>query len=1061
MFVQRLKLRPPQLLPAWIARPNIERRFTAGTSVLSIVAGPGYGKTVLAARLHDAWPGPKLWYSLDASDADLAVFAAHVETMLKSLACERPFEGESWRLGSPKEVGSVFAELLADVRPAPLLVFDDVHVLEGSRAQAALSELVERATRAGATFVVCGRSMPIPLHALAASTRLVTAGAADLAFDESESHAYLRVATRFGDDANALERLARRAEGWPAGLALVVSTAAVRAAGDGREPASARDEAARRLLFDYLAAEVLDGLGETERRFLLETSILDVLEESVCDAVTESRYAGDVLASFARRGLFIARRSEDAYSAHQLFREFLQHTLGRSRTAGEIASLHGRAASVLALRGDQPGAIAHLLDAGDLDAAAAALATVALAMLASGLLARVDSFLQRIGRERIERSPTLLTALGRLEALRGEWDRASSSLERAVAGARERGEPDVLAEAVRVLATVLASRGEFARLLETIEATLALGPRLSEHSRTALKMVYGAVLLEAERFDEALAVFEEIMPSVVARGDLALQGMVLHNTAVLHVRRGDPYAGLAMHERALKVKRSAGQRVSSLLTLGSLVFVTRLVGDLDHAERLSAKLLDDAYDIGTANLVAYARENEGEIKLLRGDAVGAQLAFREALRAGDPGDVLFLPDILHGLAQASLALGDVDEADECCSKSLASLRTTGRRQNIAAVLLTRAECALARGENARGLALAYEALELAGAGADAVMTASTSLDVAVTLVRLLPKLSGAAAREAERRAAQGATTAIALLHQRDYRFLLRTKAHVFAELREPLRRWRIGQGLMPDALRSAGTLRVELLGGLRVLVGGEPLPADAWKRRKAREIFAYLVSLRGLGVARARLIDIYWPETDADAAHDNLRVTISAIRKAVGDVVKFESNGYRFVPPPHTVIDTVLFDEHLEHARQALARGAGEIARRSYCAAIELYRGEFLEGIEDGGWQWRERERLRASALEALRWLASDQHAEGTFRRLMLDRLLEVAPFDIDAVRMRLELMVRECRLAEARRDYEDWKARYRSSVGADPPDFWQPPDETIGAAGSVAVVRELSQLEA
>ena len=1058
MFVHRLKLRPPQLLPTWIERPNVERRLTSETSVLSIVAGPGYGKTVLAAQMYAAWAGPKLWYSLDTDDADIAVFAAHVETMVRSLEQTHAPLGDSWRLGSPKEVGSVFAELLSEIKPAPLLVFDDVHVLEGSRAQAALGELVERATRVGATFVLCGRSMPVPLHAIAARARLATAGATDLAFDAGESRAYLAGSVGTACDASMLDRLARRAEGWPAGLALVASTAFVRGAGNAPEPARAADEDARRLLFDYLAAEVLDGLDEPDRRFLRETSILDVLEAGICDAVTGGIDATERLVSLSRRGLFITRRADDAFTAHQLFREFLRHDLARSWPRAEVAALHRRAAAALAECGDQLGAIGHLLDAGDEPAAIASLERTVFSMLASGLLARVDAFLQRLGRERIDASPTLLVAMGRLELLRGDADCALSSLERAIRSARDRGEHDVLAEGVRAFVTILASRGEFARMLELLERTLALGDRLSEQSRTSLQLVRGAVFLETDRFDDALAVFDEIMPSVVARGDLALQGMVLHNTSVAHVRRGDPYAGLAMQERALKVKRSAGQRVSSLLTLGNLIFVTRILGDLDEAERLSQRLLVDALDIGNANLISYAYGNEGEIKLMRGDVPGALVAFKAAQRAGDPGDVLSMPDVLHGFGQALLALGQVAEADEACAKAIAVMRATGRKQNVATVLLTRAECAVASDEIARAVTLATEALDLAGAGADAVITASASLDAAALLMRVRVRLPAKEARSVERVACNAATMAIALIHQRDYRFLLRTKAAVFERLRDDLRRWRIGAGLMPDSVRSSHGLRVEFLGGLRVFVGGEALAADAWKRRKAREIFAYLVSLRGRGVARARLVDLYWPETDADAAHDNLRVTISAIRKAVGDVVKFEANGYRFVAPAHTTVDTELFDEAIESARGALARVAPDRARDAYRKAAELYRGEFLDGMEDGGWQWRERERLRAAALETLRWLSLDDAGDATFRRLVLDRLLEVAPFDIDAVRLRLDLMIAERRAGDARRDYADWRARYRSSVGVEAPAIWTSPDDDRSGSRSV---RDLLQAEA
>ena len=170
VFVQRLKLRPPQILPLWMERPQLERRLHPGTFVVSIVAGPGYGKTVLAAQLHAAWTGPKLWYSLDEGDADIALFAVHMNSGLRSMgAALLPFDdGNAAAVGVPREVALRFTESLADfdAQPAPLLVFDDVQVLEGSRSLLALNELVERACRLGVSFVLCGRSMPLALQAL-------------------------------------------------------------------------------------------------------------------------------------------------------------------------------------------------------------------------------------------------------------------------------------------------------------------------------------------------------------------------------------------------------------------------------------------------------------------------------------------------------------------------------------------------------------------------------------------------------------------------------------------------------------------------------------------------------------------------------------------------------------------------------------------------------------------------------------------------------------------------------------------------------------------------------
>ena len=1059
VLVQQLKLHAPQFLTDLIERPHLEKRFRTGIRVVSIVAGPGYGKTSLAARLFASWTGPKLWYSVDASDADLAVFSAHMEAGMQAMGISAlPADGGSATgLGLPKEIGNHFAEQLTEAKGQPLLVFDDVHAIESSRVQAAFNELVERGSRLGACFVLCGRSMPVALHSIAAAAQLASIGARDLAFDEAETQTYLErtLHSKVGD---ALTQLIALAEGWPAGLALIASSARD-AAGpesdrlsremllrkDTQSNARASDEETRRFLFDYLASEVLDGLSGTERDFLLDTSILDQLETGLCDAVRGASGSSEILESFARRGLFVARRSDVGYTYHQLFREFLRHTLSSSRPPEYVSLLHHRAAKILAARGDTAQAITHHLDSGGVDAAVSELEAVAFTMLRGGLISAVSALLRRMDSERIQSSPTLLVVLGRVQRERGEWDAALLSLERAVSGARARQAYDVLAEAVRTCAPILASRGEFERLRLMLDEALSPGLALPETSVTSLRLTLAAVCLEMNRLDESLAMYREITPSIIAHGDLSAHGVVLHNTAVAHLRRGDIYAGLSLYERALRLKETTGQRMSRLSTLGDLIYVKTLLGDIEEAERLLESMLAQATEAGASGLIARAHEQRGVLSLQRGDVEGARQAFRSAQEASDPSDTLLLPDIEHGLAKCALSTNNLAEADELCARGIAVFRGAGRHQQLAPILLTRADIAAARGDIASAVGLATEAAIEAAQGTNALLQASTCLDASAVLVRCSQQLVGAEAMRVDKLAMDAATTAIALMHQRDYRFLLRTQSNVFETLRHHFKRWGVGSGLMLEmkAEPPVAPLRVEMLGTFRVSVNGKQVPPEAWKRRKALDILAYLISQRGRGVTRARLIDLYWPESDADGAHDSLRVTITAIRKAIGDVIKYEANTYRFVPPPDMVIDVDLFDAYLEHARQADAQGDNRNARLNYQAGANLYRGDFLDSMHEGGWQWRERERLRATCIEALRWLAKDREEahDAAGQRLVVDRLLEVAPFDLTAVKMRLDALSREMRVSEARRDYQEWRARYKAAVGAEAPDIWHAPE--------------------
>jgi DNA-binding SARP family transcriptional activator len=335
-----------------------------------------------------------------------------------------------------------------------------------------------------------------------------------------------------------------------------------------------------------------------------------------------------------------------------------------------------------------------------------------------------------------------------------------------------------------------------------------------------------------------------------------------------------------------------------------------------------------------------------------------------------------------------------------------------------------------RGDDETARSLAEEAVVAAGQGADALLQATTCLEAARVLAALRSRFDGPDRASADSSAARAARTAVALVHQRGYRFLLRTKEATFEALRSHFGRWDVGSSLVPAT--PGGSLRIEMLGRFRVLVDGRAVPADAWKRSRARDIFALLVSSGGRPVSRARLADLYWPEADADSAHGSLRVTITAIRKAIGDVVSYEHGGYRFASVVPVSVDVEEFDRSVEAGRTAVSRGDAGEACVAYAAAVALYSGDFLDEMEEGGWQWRDRERLRAACLESLRWLVA--HAGGGEGRLALERLLEIAPFDLDAVRMRLASLLGERRVAEARRDFDAWCARYRSTVGAEPP---------------------------
>ena len=95
----------------------------------------------------------------------------------------------------------------------------------------------------------------------------------------------------------------------------------------------------------------------------------------------------------------------------------------------------------------------------------------------------------------------------------------------------------------------------------------------------------------------------------------------------------------------------------------------------------------------------------------RKDIEGATQAFRSARDVSDPSDMILLPEIEHGLARCALQRGDLSEADELCGRAIEMFRRAARHQQLAPVIVTRAQVMLGKGDAVTATKLADEAID--------------------------------------------------------------------------------------------------------------------------------------------------------------------------------------------------------------------------------------------------------------------------------------------------------------------------------------------------------------
>ena len=367
------KLRPPELPPAHVARPDLSSLLSRNGTALTLLSGPaGAGKTTLLAEWVTSVPHRRLaWVTVDVLDNDPAHFwsylVAAVQRHEPSVGIEAldllsdPEEAESLRF-----LESLDADL-ADLAAPITLILDDLHCVEAPPVHQGLDYIIGHLPACLRVIVSTRVDPPLALHRLRARGDLLELRQADLQFALQDAEMFFE---RFGGvhiDRTAVQLLTERTEGWIAGLQL----AALSLRGQ-EDPRSFVKQFAvlPPTVADYLLGEVMDRQPAHVREFLLKTSILSELDAPLCDTVSGRSDSNQLLRSLAAQNLFIVSTdpTRHAFRYHQLFAELLQSEL-RSANRAAWSEAHQRAAEWYSAAGRPTQALEHLLSGGLYDEA--------------------------------------------------------------------------------------------------------------------------------------------------------------------------------------------------------------------------------------------------------------------------------------------------------------------------------------------------------------------------------------------------------------------------------------------------------------------------------------------------------------------------------------------------------------------------------------------------------------------------------------------------------------------------------------------------------------------
>jgi DNA-binding SARP family transcriptional activator len=145
------------------------------------------------------------------------------------------------------------------------------------------------------------------------------------------------------------------------------------------------------------------------------------------------------------------------------------------------------------------------------------------------------------------------------------------------------------------------------------------------------------------------------------------------------------------------------------------------------------------------------------------------------------------------------------------------------------------------------------------------------------------------------------------------------------------------------------SLKFYCLGPFQVYQGNQWI--SHWTSRKALSVIKCLVIYHPKPISKDILMDLLWPDADAESARRNLHQAIYSLRQTMKEGapdyqhVMFENEHYFLNPKMDIWLDFVEFEEYYRRGQQMEQLKRVNEAMQAYEAAELLYRGDFM--VED------------------------------------------------------------------------------------------------------------------
>ena len=915
-----------------------------------------------------------------------------------------------------RRVAAAAADLDALGTGRAALVIDDFHTLEGTPAETAVGQLLTYLPPS-IHLLLGGRRPPrFDLSRLRVSDQLFELGPEDLRFRTWEVEELFRDHYNEPLSPEELADLTRRTGGWAAGLQLF------HLATRGK-PVPERSRVLRSLstrlrsVREYLARNLLDGLDDELRTFLVQTSVLGRLSPPMCDELLGRTDSARLLAEAERRHLFLTSDDDgETYRSHEVLRSHLAEMLINEVGQDQARTLQQRAGALLEAAGDFAEALFAYWGAEDWSAADRLLGGQT--EILGGPMLGLDSIPAGL----TDRDGWMLLATARRQLAMGSWGAALDTYRRG----------ETLFGGGRPSETC---RRERMALVTWLDPSSPPGTDWTSLWRRAL-----------QREPLAVAAALRALPDLegTAGGDLAaglaeaFAGRLVIATGQLSAAANHPQASpvIAAFARfaAAVARRLAAGAAGSPDGRQELAHAVEAIDGVSPPwlGRLAQGFAVDDLGVGRHHLswvrdLPDVKANPWAASLLATLSAGTALADNDPAAATDAADAAVTAFEALGAgtgaawARALAALAAAATGDRGAPRAAIGALAAAHAADCPGALALACRVAAETGDDAGRALLLATAVKLEAAGALSLQRMVDQLLVDQLLAAPLDAVPGfgaghgsvtgssvtASSVTASSVTASSVTaSSVTDSSVTDDSVTARTppggdalSPDVSGEPTRagaPRRLAPVLNGPAAPAARAAsdasagrtpdvgerGALQVRCFGHFEVWLDDRPLNLTRVKPR-ARAVLQILAVGGGQPVHRDELLGALWPDDNLRSGTRNLQVAVSSLRQALDDGRPPEIGGapsgsriartgdaYLLAVGSRDQLDVVIFNDALRQAAVARRLGDLEAGIAAGWVALGAYRGELLTGAGSAEWIVERRERYRLAAADTALHLA-------------------------------------------------------------------------------------------